>query len=102
MKTLCSFVLVFCLIPFFAQQSKIQGTWHNKSDGDQMTLILNADGSGELDGEAIKYIAKDGKFTMTIVAESETLVYGYNLNGNSLTISGGDLEAPITFTRGDN
>ena len=81
------------------QQGKIQGLWQNSSFGYQMTLILNADGTGEFDGDAIKYVAKDNKFTMTIVAEAETTIYNYNLQGNSLTISGGDLEEPITFTR---
>ena len=81
------------------QQGKIQGTWHNNSFGYQMTLILNADGTGEFDGDAIKYTAKDGKFTMIVVAEAETLIYKYTLQENSLTVSGGDLEAPITFTR---
>lgn len=105
MKTLCLVFLMLFFIPGFAQigaktqQNKIQGTWHNNADGYQMTLILNADGSGEFDGEAIKYIAKDGKFAMTIVAESETLNYSYSLNGNSLTMSGGDLEGPVIFNR---
>ncbi|HEY3429252.1 MAG TPA: hypothetical protein VGK39_01165 [Cyclobacteriaceae bacterium] len=82
-----------------AQQNKIQGTWLNNSFGYQMTLILNADGSGEFDGEAIKYTTKENKFNMTIVAEQQTISYNYNLQGNSLTVSGGDLEAPVTFTR---
>ncbi|HEY3429946.1 MAG TPA: hypothetical protein VGK39_04655, partial [Cyclobacteriaceae bacterium] len=64
-----------------------------------MTLILNADGTGKFDGDAIKYTAKDGKFTILIVAEAETTIYNYNLQGNSLTVSGGDLEAPVTFAR---
>lgn len=81
------------------QQGKIHGTWHNNSFGYQMTLILNADGTGEFDGDAIKYTAKDGKFTMTIVAEAETLIYKYTLQENSLTVSGGDLEGPVTFAR---
>ena len=83
-----------------AQQGKIQGVWQNSSFGYQMILMLNADGTGEFDGDAIQYIAKEGKFTMTIIADAQTLVYNYNLQGNSLTISGGDLEGPVTFTRG--
>ena len=62
-------------------------------------MTLMADGTGEFGGEAIKYTAKDGKFTMIIIAEAQTLNYSYNLQGNSLTISGGDLEAPVTFAR---
>jgi hypothetical protein len=105
MKILSTPILAFFVISAFAQigaktqQSKIHGIWQNNSFGYQMTLILNADGSGEFDGEGIKYTTKENKFNMTIVAEQQTIVYNYNLQGNSLTVSGGDLEAPVTFTR---
>lgn len=78
------------------QQNEIQGTWQNSAFG---TLILNADGSGELDGEAIKYTTKENKFAITIVEEGQTHVYNFTLRGNSLTLSGGDFEEPVTFTR---
>lgn len=103
LRLLLCFVLI-CTISLAqigakAQQGKLQGTWHNNSFGYQMTLILNADGSGEFDGEAITYATQGNKFTMTVVAEGETNVYTYVLEGNSLTVSGGDLDAPIAFTR---
>lgn len=81
------------------QQSKIHGIWQNNSFGYQMTLMLNPDGTGEFDGDAIKYTANDGKFVMTVVAESQTTHYSYSLQGNTLTVSGGDLDAPVAFTR---
>jgi hypothetical protein len=82
-----------------AQPGKIQGVWQNDSFGYQMTLLLNADGTGEFDGDAIRYTAKDGKFVMTIVAEAQTTTYTYSLQANALTMSGGDLDAPVTFNR---
>jgi hypothetical protein len=81
------------------QQSKIAGVWHNNQFGYQMTLMLNPDGRGEFDGDAIRYTAKDGKLSLTIVAQNQTTVYGYVLNANALTVSGGDLEQPVTFTK---
>jgi hypothetical protein len=105
MKTLAAFVFAFLAISATAQigaktqQNEIHGVWQNNSFGYQMTLMLNTDGTGEFDGESIKYIAKDNKFAMTIVAESQTINYNYNLQGNSLVVSGGDLEVPVTFTR---
>jgi len=81
------------------QQSKIHGTWLNHSFGYQMMLVLRADGTGEFDGEPIRYTMKDNKFTLFIVADAQTLVYDYKLQENSLTISGGDLEGPVTFSR---
>lgn len=90
---------VFAQIGAKMQQNKIQGIWQNNSSGMQMTLILNADGTGEFDGEAIKYTTKDNKFNLMVDGGSQTLVYNYNLQGNSLTLSGGDLDTPITFSR---
>jgi len=106
MRTL-SFLLILVSIPAFAQieakvqHPKIQGTWQADSNGDRMILKLNADGSGEFDGEAINYTTKDNKFTLTIVAESQTVVYNFKLQENSLTISGGDLDEPVTFSRNE-
>lgn len=81
------------------QSPKITGLWQNSQFGYQMTLMLNADGSGEFDGEMIRYTTKGSTFSMTVVDQNETTNYTYQLNGNSLTISGGDLDQPVTFTR---
>jgi hypothetical protein len=37
------------------QQNRIFGVWLNNQFGYDITLILNADGSGEFDGEAIRF-----------------------------------------------
>jgi hypothetical protein len=81
------------------QQSKIHGTWKAQLAGIEMTLVLNADGTGSFDGDKIRYTAQNGKINLTIISESETLVYDYILQGNSLIVSGGDLEEKVTFTR---
>ncbi len=79
------------------QQSKIYGLWQNSQFGYQMTLMLNTDGSGEFDGEMIKFTAQANK--LSIVQAGATTIYTYTLNGNSLSLSGGDLEGTITFSR---
>lgn len=62
-----------------------------------MTLQLNQDGSGEFDGEVIRYIIQANKLAIT-VAGTET-VYTFTLQGNSLTLSGGDLDGEVSFAR---
>ena len=79
------------------QSAKIYGTWHNNTFGYQMTLILNADGSGEFDGEEIKFTIQSN--SLSITQEGIKTNYTFNLQNNSLTISGGDLDQPITFIR---
>jgi hypothetical protein len=101
MRTLSILFLTLCFTSAVAQQGKIQGTWLNNSFGYQMALVLRADGTGEFDGEAIRYTTKENKFSMFIVADGQTLVYNYTLQGNSLTMSGGDLDETVVFARSD-
>ncbi|MBL7859135.1 MAG: hypothetical protein JNM57_15690 [Cyclobacteriaceae bacterium] len=79
------------------QGTKIYGTWQNNSFGYQMTLILNTDGSGEFDGEVIKFSTQAN--TLSITQSGTKTNYSFNLQNNSLTVSGGDLDQPITFIR---
>lgn len=104
MKT---YLFILFLLPAFvsaqigakAQQSaKLTGIWQNSQFGYQMTLMLNGDGSGEFDGEMIKYTTQANK--LSLVQDGQTTVYTYVLQGNSLTLSGGDLDGNIMFTKG--
>lgn len=81
------------------QQTKIYGIWQNSQFGYQMTLMLNADGSGEFDGEMIKFTTQNNQLSLT--QAGQTTVYTYSLQGNALTLSGGDLDGSVTFTRSD-
>jgi hypothetical protein len=106
MKRIPAFILTVITLTAFGQigskiqqQAKIAGVWQNNQFGHQMTLMLNPDGRGEFDGEQIRYTAKDGKLSLTILAQNETTVYSYALNGNALVVTGGDLEQPITFIK---
>jgi hypothetical protein len=78
------------------QQSKIYGNWQNNSFGYQMMLVLRADGTGEFDGDAIKFVTQANKLIITQSGVQTT--YDFTLQGNSLTVSGGDLDKPVTFT----
>jgi hypothetical protein len=78
-------------------QNSIVGIWQNSTLGFQMTLMLNNDNSGEFDGESITYSAIGNK--LSIKSASETTVYNYVLQNNTLTLSGGDLDKPLNFTK---
>jgi hypothetical protein len=79
------------------QQGGIIGIWQNSQFGYQMTLILNADGNGEFDGESIRFTTQANKLSIT--QSGVTMVYTYALQGSTLTLSGGDLEETIAFTK---
>jgi len=93
--------LLCCAITSFAQSDPphkaLPGLWQNNQFGYQMTLLLNPDGSGEFDGEALIYAVATGKLSITI--GSTTTLYAFTQTGNALTLSGGDLQGAVTFTR---
>lgn len=102
MRAAC-FLLCFlpiCLVAQIGaktQQTKITGIWQNNQFGYQMTLMLNEGGSGEFDGESITYSTANNKLSIT--QAGATTQYTYSLNGNSLTLSGGDLDQNVAFTK---
>jgi hypothetical protein len=106
MKTLTG-ILVALFIPFLlhaqigakVQQNKIQGTWRATVSGVEMTLVLNSDGTGKFDEDKIRYTAQNGNITLTLIQQATTLSYRFTLKENTLTVSGGDLDSPVTFTR---
>lgn len=73
----------------------IAGTWVNNNFGFSMTLLLLDNGSGEFDGEAITYTATADRLELKSAAG--TTAYQYALANGVLTLSGGDLDAPIAF-----
>ena len=79
------------------QQSGIHGVWTNNQFGYQMTLMLNKDGSGEFDGAPIKYVLSGSTLSLTMdgATTPDTCVQ----QGNSLTLSCGDMEGNIIFSR---
>jgi hypothetical protein len=97
-------VMILVLIPGHSQTGSrnpgptgIQGLWQNSQFGYQMTLMMNPDGTGEFDGEPIRYTVK-GKSLSIIIGDSET-IYEFTQQGNALTLSGGDLNGKVTFQR---
>jgi len=89
--------LIFQLA-FSQTDSAIHGIWQNSEFGYQMTLILNPDGSGEFDGEEIRFTKSAN--TLRLVSGGIPTIYNYTLNKNTLSLSGGDLDGTIVFNKG--
>jgi len=99
-----SFFLVFLFLALgswaFAQQSSnLVGTWVGKVQGFgvEMKLVLNANGTADYEGVPGKWRTQGNKLLLT--QEGETVAYDFRLQGSQLTISGGDLMAPLILTR---
>ena len=76
----------------------IAGTWEHKgANGETITFTLNPDGSAKIDDEAAKYTVAGN--TISVVIDGETIRYTFKVEGDSMTVSGGDLDKPTAFTR---
>ncbi|HLO44083.1 MAG TPA: hypothetical protein VK175_07115 [Leadbetterella sp.] len=80
-----------------AQKTGLSGTWINKDFGYDMKLQLNDNGRGFFEDEGITYSVVGNKINMKF--EEETIAYNYKLVGNVLTLSGGDLDSPVSFSK---
>ena len=78
------------------QNSALVGTWSGDFGGEPFQLILNADGTGQMDGP-IRWQARGDKLVIT--EDDGATAYNVVLKGSRMTVSGGDLEAPLTLTR---
>lgn len=90
-----------------SQPEPLCGTWEWKGGGAAITLTLASDGTGSLDKSAITWTGGGGVTytpegftgTLSITEGANVNKYAWKLLGDSLTLSGGDLDAPTTFVR---
>jgi hypothetical protein len=79
-------------------QPNLAGAWEHKgANGETITFTLNPDGSAKIDDEAAKYTVSGN--TIAVVLAGETIRYTFKLDGDTMTVSGGDLDKPTPFTR---
>jgi hypothetical protein len=97
LNILLSLSISFAQIGSKMNTGNLVGTWTNNDMGFAMTLLLQSDGTGEFDGEALTYVTKDNQ--LIISAGENSTIYHYKLTENTLTLSDGDLPSPVSFTR---
>ncbi len=97
---LVSLVLLAGVSFAFGQASPaLVGTWIGKVQGFdvEMRLVLNADGTADYEGVTGTWRVQANKLLLT--EEGATVRYDFRLQGSQLTLSGGDLMAPLVLTR---
>jgi len=80
-----------------ATGNSLAGTWICNNAGQTLTLVLYSNSRGEFEGDEISYVQTEDKLTIKSATGSTT--YSYKLNGTNLTLSGGDLNKPVTFSK---
>jgi hypothetical protein len=85
------------LVLFCAHSQSITGTWTFNNGNFPVTMLLLNNGTGEFQGMPVKYKTQDGK--LYVDDGIQPITYNYMLTQTTLTLSGGGLQAAITFTR---
>jgi hypothetical protein len=76
----------------------VVGTWQvPDGDGDPVTLVLEADGSGSLDGDDVRWTLAGG--VLTLAMEGATMGYRAVVTETTLQLAGADLRQPLTLRR---
>lgn len=81
-----------------AMAADLAGTWRGTVDGEAATLELRKDGSGAFNGTALNWQVQLGM--LFLETGGEVQAYSFYLDGNRLSVAGGDLAAPVTLERG--
>jgi hypothetical protein len=82
-----------------AQSKKVQlgGTWKAETPDGPRSVIIRADSSASYGDETVRWRLKGD--SIHIAFGDEWMVYRYKVKGSRLTLSGGDLDEPITLKR---
>jgi hypothetical protein len=87
-----------------AQGPSILGTWQadlkdaNRTDAPRI-VIVRSDSSASYGTETVRWRLQQKADSVALALGGEWVTYGYKVKGAKLTLSGGDLQKPITLTK---
>ena len=90
--------------PLAAQAPSILGTWQadlkdaKRTDAPR-TVIVRPDSSASYGTETVRWRIQQKGDSVALALGGEWVTYGFKVKGTKLTLSGGDLQKPITLTR---
>jgi hypothetical protein len=90
-------ILALGAAPAAAQGSRLAGTWKAETPDGPREVTIRPDSSASYGDETVRWRAVGD--SIHIAFGDEWVVYGFRLNGTRLTLSGGDLEEPISLRR---
>ena len=99
------FVTLICsltLTPGLAAQSsrlpRLEGKWQAKAEDEIRNIMVRSDSSAQF-GEQVARWRLVGDSLWLTLGDGVWQVYGMKLDGDKLTLAGGDLEKPVTLRR---
>jgi hypothetical protein len=91
---------VLCGVVVLAAQgrARLDGTWQARAGDEIRRITVRSDSSAQFGDEVARWRVVGDSLWITL-GDGVWQVYGMRLGGDKLTISGGDLEKPVTLRR---
>jgi hypothetical protein len=85
--------------PAAAQRGRgVDGRWEARAGEAIHSIVVRADSSAQFGADVARWRVMGDSLWLTL-GDGVWLVYGMRLTGSRLTLSGGDLEDPVTLRR---
>jgi hypothetical protein len=84
--------------PAAGQARSLEGTWRARSGEAIHHILVRNDSSAQFGEQVARWRVADDSLWLT-VGDGVWMVYAMQLAGDRLTLSGGDLEQPVTLRR---
>jgi hypothetical protein len=79
-------------------RARLEGKWEARTDDGPRLIMVRADSSAQFGDQVARWRVVDDSVWFTL-GDGVWNVYGLKLAGDKLTISGGDLDKPVTLRR---
>src|SRR5256885_10187274 len=82
-----------------ARHARLEGKWQAKAEDEIRDIMVRSDSSAQFGDQVARWRVVGDSLWITL-GDGVWQVYGMKLGGDKLTLSGGDLEKPVTMRRG--
>jgi hypothetical protein len=79
-------------------RARLEGKWQAKTEDEIRNIIVRSDSSAQFGDQVARWRVVGDSLWLTL-GDGVWQVYGMKLDGDKLTLSGGDLEKPVTLRR---
>ena len=79
-------------------RARLEGKWQAKTEDEIRNILVRADSSAQFGDQVARWRVVGDSLWLTL-GDGVWQVYGMKLDGDKLTLSGGDLEKPVTLRR---
>jgi hypothetical protein len=81
-----------------ANRARLEGDWLAKSNEEIRHIMVRSDSSAQFGNQVARWRLRRDSLWLTL-GDGVWMVYGLAIQGDKLTLSGGDLEKPVTLRR---